>query len=286
MKPEIQVRSTWAARCAFLTAIVLGGAAVLVHSGAAVQSAAMATVESPSTAASRLNEPAWAERHETKLQMRSHDVDLLFLGDSITQNFERIDHEPYVNYRPIWNYFYGDRKALNLGFSGDTTGNLLWRIQNGELDGMSPRATVLLIGTNNTTTTHRKWTASQDAAAIGSIVGEVHQQLPMTHIVLAGILPSGQSAWKSSMTEQINSMLQERFARGQVPYVSYVDLTPVFIRNGKLDEDLFVEPRKHPPQGAVHPTAAGQAALAAALEPTIAQWLHVPPKAAMPAVGN
>jgi lysophospholipase L1-like esterase len=286
MKPEMEIRRTWAARCASLIAIVLGGAAVLAHPTAAMRSAAMATIDSPSTAVSRLSEPAWAERHETKLRMRSHDVELLFLGDSITQNFERIDHEPYVNYRPIWDYFYGDRKALNLGFSGDTTGNLLWRIQNGELDGMAPRATVLLIGTNNTTTTHRNWTASQDAGAIGGIVEEVHQQLPMTHIVLAGILPSGQSASKSSMTEQINSMLEARFARGHVSYVSYIDLTPVFMRNGKLDEDMFVEPRKHPPQGAVHPTAAGQAALAAALEPTIAQWLHVHSKAAMASVEN
>src|ERR1700722_182629 len=113
---------------------------------------ATATVVTPSTAESRLDEPAWAQRHDAKLRdpQRKH-VNLLFLGDSITQNYERADSRSWLNYRPVWNHYFANLGAFNLGFSGDTTGNLLWRVQNGELEGLSPTVTVLLIGTNNTT---------------------------------------------------------------------------------------------------------------------------------------
>jgi lysophospholipase L1-like esterase len=237
---------------------------------------ATATIATPSTAESRLDEPAWAQRHDAKLRdpQRKH-VNLLFLGDSITQNYERADSRPWLNYRPVWDHYFANLGAFNLGFSGDTTGNLLWRIQNGELEGLSPTVTVLLIGTNNTTTRHKDWSAAQDASAIVSIIDYVHQRLPMTHIVLVGILPSGQSVWKDLMTTQINRLLQLRYMGQKPSYVTYVDLTSIFWSDGKINNELFVEPRSIPPQGSVHPTAAGQAAMAAALEPIILKWLSV-----------
>jgi lysophospholipase L1-like esterase len=177
-----------------------------------------------------------------------------------------------VNYRPVWDYYYGNRNALNLGFSGDTTGNLLWRIDHDELAHLQPRLVVLLIGTNNTTSKHRNWTADQDAAAIEHIIDEVHTRMPAAHVLLVGILPSNQGPWKTEMTNQINAQLASRFAHG-VPWVSYIDISSVFLKNGHTDDALFVEPTKHPPQGSVHPTAHGQALMAAALEPTIAHLL-------------
>jgi lysophospholipase L1-like esterase len=235
-----------------------------------------ATIVTPSTAESRLEEPAWAQRHDAKLRdPQRKNVNLLFIGDSITQNYERADSRPWFNYRPVWDQYFANLRAFNLGFSGDTTGNLLWRIQNGELEGLSPSVTVLLIGTNNTTTRHKDWSAAQDASAIVSIIDYVHQRMPMTHIVLVGILPSGQSAWKDSMTTQINGLLQLRYMGQKPSYVTYVDLTSIFMRDGKINDDLFVEPRSTPPQGAIHPTAAGQAVMAAALEPIILKWLSV-----------
>jgi lysophospholipase L1-like esterase len=231
--------------------------------------------DSPSTPVSRLDEPAWKGRFEGKQKIMKTEgkVDLLFLGDSITHNYERTDPSPVVNYRPVWDYYYGDRNALNLGFSGDTTGNLLWRIDHGEIDHLQPRLVVLLIGTNNTTSKHRNWTADQDAAAIERIVDEVHAGMPAAHVLLVGILPSNQGPWKTEMTNQINSQLASRFASGGVPWVTYIDVSSVFLKNGHTDDALFVEPTKVPPQGAVHPTAHGQALMAAALEPTIAHLL-------------
>ena len=69
------------------------------------------------------------------------NVDLLFLGDSITQGWSGA--------AKTWDRFYGPRKAANFGIGGDRTEHVLWRIQNGELKGIEPKVVVLMIGTNN-----------------------------------------------------------------------------------------------------------------------------------------
>jgi lysophospholipase L1-like esterase len=234
-----------------------------------------AVADSPSTPVSRMDEPAWKGRFERKQETlkKVGKIDLLFLGDSITNNYEREDPSRVLNYRPVWNYYYGDRNALNLGFSGDTTGNLLWRIDHDEIAHLQPRLVVLLIGTNNTSSKHRNWTADQDTAAIEHIIAEVRALMPAAHVLLVGMLPSNQGPWKKEMTNQINSQLASRFDQGGVPWVFYIDISSVFLKNGHTDDALFVEPTKRPPQGAVHPTARGQALMAAALEPSIAHLL-------------
>ena len=85
------------------------------------------------------------ERHQRSLaRIRQGPIDLLFIGDSITQGWEE-------DGRPVWNAFYQHRHAANLGYNGDQTDNVLWRLQNGELDGITPKLAVVMIGTNNAT---------------------------------------------------------------------------------------------------------------------------------------
>ena len=69
--------------------------------------------------------------------------ELVFLGDSITHGWER-------NGKSTWDKYYGARKAINLGFGGDRTEHVLWRLEHGEFDGYKPRVAVIMIGTNNT----------------------------------------------------------------------------------------------------------------------------------------
>jgi lysophospholipase L1-like esterase len=101
--------------------------------------------------ADRLKEPWWTERHKTILEaVRNHpDTQLLLIGDSITNNYDKAN-PPDENFLPTWNEFYAPRKALNLGFSGDTTSHVLWRLDHGEVAGLHPKAAIVLIGTNNT----------------------------------------------------------------------------------------------------------------------------------------
>ncbi len=137
---------------------------------------------------SRLDLPWWKERHEAILQqIKSHtDAKLLWIGDSITNNFDKTKL-PDENFQPTWQEFYEPRKALNLGFSGDTTGNVLWRLQHGEIDGLHPKAVVLLIGTNNTGYAHES--AAETEVGIDAVIVELEHRLPQSKILLLGLLP-------------------------------------------------------------------------------------------------
>src|SRR5213592_2220653 len=84
---------------------------------------------------------SWMQMHERFLdQAKKGNIDLLFLGDSITQGW----HD-----NAVWKRFYGPRNAANFGIGGDRTEHVLWRLQHGEVDGIHPRVVVLMIGTNN-----------------------------------------------------------------------------------------------------------------------------------------
>src|SRR5438552_5420269 len=83
------------------------------------------------------------QRHQLLLdRAKKGDIDVLFLGDSITQGWESKG-------KNVWSSRYAEKKAANFGIGGDKTQHVLWRIANGELDGVNPKVAVLLIGTNN-----------------------------------------------------------------------------------------------------------------------------------------
>ncbi len=101
-------------------------------------------------------------------------MDLVFLGDSITQDWEKHGPPEWQDFAPQWQRFYGDRNAVNLGFKGDTTASLIWRLQHGEVDGIHPKAAVVLIGANNNGRVH--WSADQTLGGIAAVIAELHQQ--------------------------------------------------------------------------------------------------------------
>jgi lysophospholipase L1-like esterase len=218
----------------------------------------------------RLDLPWWRARHEAKLkELAETKPELIFLGDSITQDWEEAGPPEWRDFVPVWQRFYGDRHALNLGFKGDTTASLLWRIRNGEVAGIAPKVAIILIGANNLGRVH--WSAEDTVAGIDMIIHELHRRLPATKILLLSVLPSERSVWISDTTAQINRMLATRYKDGRS--VSFLDLTAVFMRNGKLDRDLFFDPRLTPPDPPVHPSAEGQALMAKAMEPVLADML-------------
>jgi lysophospholipase L1-like esterase len=216
------------------------------------------------------NIPWWHARHEAKLEeLRTRHVDLVFLGDSITQDWEKHGPPEWQDFAPIWQRFYGDRNAINLGFIGDTTAHLLWRIENGEVAGIAPKVAVILIGANNLGLLH--WSAEDTIAGIGANITQLRLRLPQTKLVLLGILPSDRSAWTTDTALTVNRALAMRYGHGSD--VTFLDVGHVFMRNGSLDRDLFYDPKMTPPHPALHPSAQGQALMAEAMEPTLATLL-------------
>lgn len=233
--------------------------------------------------ADRLDEAWWAQRHRDVLeQVRAHpDAPLLLIGDSITQNYGEAN-PPDQDFLPTWQAFYGARGAINLGFSGDGTQHVLWRLNHGEVDGLHPRVAVLLIGTNNTG--WLKQSAGQTQLGIDAVVATLEQKLPDTRILLLGVLPSGVSAEKSRADAEVNRYLAERY--GDNPRVSYLDIGSVFMREGRLDAARFYDPRLEPAQAALHPDTLGQRMMAEAIEPTLARLLGEPPRLPMAQLGT
>jgi hypothetical protein len=93
----------------------------------------------------RLDDLNWKARHEAKLlEASSRPAHLVLLGDSITANYELKGPQPLRDYGGVWQRYYADRYALNLGFSGDGTRHLLWRIMHGEIDAIAPKVAVIL----------------------------------------------------------------------------------------------------------------------------------------------
>lgn len=89
---------------------------------------------------------AWLKRHEEFVSRAlAGNIDVLFLGDSLTDWWR----DP-LRGGPVWNEYFADLNAVNFGINGDRTQHLLWRLENGEARGFSPKVVVLLIGTNNT----------------------------------------------------------------------------------------------------------------------------------------
>jgi lysophospholipase L1-like esterase len=149
---------------------------------------------------------------------------------------------------------------------GDATQNLIWRIENGELDGIDPKVVVLLMGTNNLPTN----TAGQISAAIGVIVRAILGKLPSTKVLLLAVLPrgpqrrprddDGRSAFYQDRIDEVNAALR-RLDDGR--RVCFFDFGPVLIGS---DGELMLS---HVPDG-LHLARAGYEAWAEAMKPLLA----------------
>ena len=127
---------------------------------------------------------AWMRHHEDRKRWCTEkEVDLLMVGDSIVFGWSR-------GGKPVWDEFYGDRKAVNIGSSGDRTYHMLWHFQNGGLDGMkdhNPKLVVVMIGTNNRGDPEQQ--GADTAYGILALLKEIHAKLPESKILLMADLP-------------------------------------------------------------------------------------------------
>ncbi len=223
------------------------------------------------TPVSRLQTSWWKERFTDKqVELIAHPSPVVWLGDSITQDWERDGSQSWLQFRSIWKRLYGSIGAVNLGFKGDSTCHLLWRLENGELSAMHPKVIVLLIGANNFGHIHTA--ADETAHGILSIVSLLTRHLPRTKVIVLGILPSIRSRWVDVNTIQANNRVKAAIAN--MTNVVFVDASPIFMKNGSVDPNQFIDPRLEPPQPALHPTAQAQERIADLINPLIGSALR------------
>ena len=96
------------------------------------------------------------------------DYDIEFIGDSITQGWEGRGSN-------VWQEFYGKRKVINFGVSGDRTEHVLWRFEQGQLDGIKAKVAVVMIGTNNSGKNKDGSDTYTDADILEGVVAVVNQ---------------------------------------------------------------------------------------------------------------
>lgn len=137
------------------------------------------------TPVDRLGEAWWKERHERCVELtKAGGVDVVFLGDSITQGWEGPG-------KAVWDKEFAPLNAANFGFSGDRTEHVLWRLGHGEILGLDPKLVVIMIGTNNIG--HGSSNPAQTSDGVKAIVERLVKGLPNAHILLLGIFPRGES---------------------------------------------------------------------------------------------
>jgi len=184
----------------------------------------------PETAiAKQVNKSWWQLRHQNIVDADKSKVQLLFLGDSITQQWE---DEKYG--LSIWQQYYEEGLAFNMGMDSDKTQNLLWRIENGELEGTSPQLAVLMIGTNNS-----KSDSGEDiAVGINLIIETILTKLPETTLVVHRIFSRGDH---DNPTRISNDKASEIIAlREAHERVIIVDINAHFEdENGDVPEDIM-----------------------------------------------
>lgn len=184
-------------------------------------------------------EGGWLKRHESfNERVKRGNVDLIFIGDSITQGWEGAGKE-------VWQKHYRDRNAVNLGISGDRTQHVLWRLENGNIEGISPKLAVVMIGTNNSGDNSPR----EIADGIEAIVSKLREELPETKILLLGIFPRGadESDPRRRVNQQTNEIVSKLHDDEQV---HYLDIGEEFLEDdGTLPRDIMPDLLHLSPQG-------------------------------------
>lgn len=203
----------------------------------------------------------WMKHHNNRVKaVAEQDVDLLMIGDSIVFGWGRVG-------RPVWDQWYADRNAVNIGSSGDRTYHMLYHLQNGGLAGMkerNPKCVVVMIGTNNRDDPAQN--GADTAYGVLALLKEVHAQLPESKILLLPIFPRGDKPDDQGRlrNDKINAILKT-YADNETVY--WLDLADVFVNEeGILNRELMPD--------RLHPNVEGYKAWAKAMDPMIKQLLE------------
>jgi len=204
--------------------------------------------------------PNWTKRHEEiNAKIARGDVNLLWIGDSIGENWDEQG-------KATWDKYYARRKAANLGIGGDRTEHLLWRLDHGNIDGIAPKLAIVMMGQNNGSTN----TAEEIAEGVAAIVTKLRAKLPDCKILLLGIFYRGEhpneEQKRLTRANEIISELEDS------KFVFYKNINSIFLNpDGSIPAVLMPDFE--------HPSPLGHQRWAETIEPQVADMLGDSPVA-------
>lgn len=183
----------------------------------------------------------FAQSHKNFLEVaKKGEAQVVFLGDSITAGWNGNGKEVFKEYAKY--------NAANFGIGGDRVQHVLWRVENGEFEGIKPKAVVLMIGTNNSGTAENS--PEQIAAGIKNIIAAIHKRTPDTKVLLLAIFPRGATEANNpgrAKNKAVNELIA-KFDDGKK--VHYFDIGPKFLQpDGTLTKDIMPDLLHLSPKG-------------------------------------
>ncbi len=222
--------------------------------------------------------------HQQLLKKRTQgQIDVYFVGDSITRRWGCTD-AAYKDLLANWNKNFHGWNAADFGWGGDTTQNILWRLENGELDGVNPKVIVVLAGTNNVGREPGDEAKAQDVArGIKAILDVCHEKAPDATIILTAIFPRNDNIAAMPTINRINELIADYADGDKIRFVNVNDT--LADENGKLHAGMTMD--------GLHPAAGGYQVWADALKPILTELLgppaeedHAPPPTGDPSAAR
>ena len=190
--------------------------------------------------------PDFRAKHEANVASAPKgDIDLLFMGDSITDLWRNegpagLANPPFSG-KAVFDKYYGAMKTANFGIGGDTTQGVLFRLRHGEGQGFQPKVIMLLIGTNNVIFGS---SAAEIAEAVGAVVRELRQDFPAAKILLLGIFPRADPGDVLRKTVLDANPIMAKLHDGK--NVFYLDIGAKFLdADGQIPPDIMSD-KLHP----------------------------------------
>jgi lysophospholipase L1-like esterase len=190
-------------------------------------------------------------------------IDVYFVGDSITRRWGALDYPAFLAH---WKSNFHGWNAGNFGWGADRTENILWRLENGELDGVAPKVIVILAGANNLDREPDASTVADVTRGFSAIVAACRKKAPTAKIVLTAIFPRNDKPAAKPAIDRVNENLA-RMADGKS--IRFLDVNSKLAdAKGTLFEGMTVD--------GLHPSLKGYEVWAAGLKPVLTELLGPP----------
>ena len=269
-----------------LSALLLIALATCLRQGGAACASDQPPIERADQPVARTDANSLIAHQQLMAKRTQGKIDVYFLGDSITRRWGASDRQ-YADLLQNWNDNFKGWNAADFGWGADKTQNMLWRLQQGELDGVNPKVIVLLAGTNNigkvSPADDTDVRAAETVRGVAAVLKELRARAPNATVVLMGITPRNDNIQVMPIVDAANRGIAQ-FADGQ--RIRYLNINASLADvHGVLLPGMTID--------GLHLTAKGYQLWADALKPILVERLgpkaqddHAPPPTGDPSAAK